>query len=742
MKVDLTPIPQPSEIIAFVIRNFSHVDDQNHALKKSLQRLNDENPLSVDAAMELIDTHLARLKKANGNDDFWRREVRLGLEAYVRLCMNLDCAAIPAPAIRKIFDRVAGGIFRGLFDIALIEIRVGSKEILSRPDIATCLLWQAQVKDRKIVDLARELEAALGPHHSEGNWEKRLRDWTTPGKGMRIETILWLMEGWNRPFARALLLARAYENYCKLAFVDPGQHAPEHTLLLDANAIMQEVEGLLDGHYSDECFLQTELETAANELLMLTDPQRAKAIGETTRVESLLERIGEALVGQPRLAGLGVFRGRHLAQTGRHKEALASFETAATWFLFRSAQQFKISLHHLLILAAALQDKRCLNKWTRVAESIGLGVHIPSPDLALARDYPHPFPETCAEVRPDALEPHLLDLDEWQRRHADRNNPNRMVKGYGRTPTPQLGLFANLGQSEKVRALLEAGADPDKLDRNGGSPLLMALQGKNAECVEQLIEVTSLDTVNTQTRQGHTPLHEAIAQCRADWVEALLDKGADVTLAGRQGRTPLLVAMRYFEDPRRSHTRISDPECIARHIERVPAPLLPNTPFITEQAKILARRIDREPDLLILLASRLERAPADVTSSRRIVRLLLDVGADPNQRPGQEPLTPFLYATELGDPWLLEILLEYGANIRSRDEFGADAYSRLNRFGHQRVASELLRQVSPEDRLWLRDQSCENILSPRCHFAQCQPCSHCRHSDFTSCGGLHEWPVP
>ncbi|WP_267905440.1 hypothetical protein [Halovulum marinum] len=40
MSGDLTPIPQLSEIIAFVIRNCSHVDDaRDPALEKSLQRL-------------------------------------------------------------------------------------------------------------------------------------------------------------------------------------------------------------------------------------------------------------------------------------------------------------------------------------------------------------------------------------------------------------------------------------------------------------------------------------------------------------------------------------------------------------------------------------------------------------------------------------------------------------------------------------------------------------------------------
>lgn len=707
MATDFTPIPQLSEVIAFVVRNFSRVDDaRDSALKKSLQRLRDDTPLSVDAAMKLIDIHLARFRNANGNDDLWHHELRSGLQDYVRLCMNLDCAAIPAVAIRKVFDRVAAGIFRKLFDVALKGIGVHSDEILMQPDYAIALLWQARLRDRKLSELAFELETTKGLHRGEDNWEKRLRDWTTPGKGMQIEAILRLMENWDRYFARALLLARAYQNYCKFSFIDPAHHATEHLLPQDANRIQQEIVNLFEGQYSDECFLHPELELLAKELAKLTDPQRPKMIGDAARVEAILGRFDSNLAGEPRLAGLGCLSGRYLAQMGRYKEALAAYETAATWFLFRSSVQFKVSLHYLLILAAALEDKRCLKKWTKVSESIGLGVHIPLPNLSITRDYPKHFPESCVVSSPtDPIEPHLLVLEDWESRPADIKNPNRVIKGYGQTPTPQLGVFAKLGQPEKVLDLLEARADPNKLDHNDGSALLMALHGKNAQCVQQLIAVSALKTINQQTRQGHTSLHEAVRQCRLDWVEALIEKGADVTLAGRKGWPPLLVATSNFEKPSRTFSRILDLDYVAHHIECVPAPLLPNTPFIPDQAKSLISRIGNDPELMITIAACLKCLPANSECSRSIVRLLLEVGADPNQRTEQEQLTPFLYATEIGDPWLLNILIENGANVRARDEFGAAAYARLNRFGHQQLASDLLQRVCPHDRLWLREQA-------------------------------------
>lgn len=67
MAHDLTPIPQPSEIVAFLIRAMSHVDDANEAgLKKELQRLRKGKPLSPEASNDLLREHLRKFHDANG----------------------------------------------------------------------------------------------------------------------------------------------------------------------------------------------------------------------------------------------------------------------------------------------------------------------------------------------------------------------------------------------------------------------------------------------------------------------------------------------------------------------------------------------------------------------------------------------------------------------------------------------------------------------------------------------------
>lgn len=97
-----------------------------------------------------------------------------------------------------------------------------------------------------------------------------------------------------------------------------------------------------------------------------------------------------------------------------------------------------------------------------------------------------------------------------------------------------------------------------------------------------------------------------------------------------------------------------------------------------------------------------------VDTTRQIIQCLLDAGADINAVTDNENLTPFLYAAEVGNPWLLKILVDHGADIRSRDARGGTALSRLHFFGHSRLTADFLLWIQPVDRIWLRDTPMQN----------------------------------
>jgi ankyrin repeat protein len=94
---------------------------------------------------------------------------------------------------------------------------------------------------------------------------------------------------------------------------------------------------------------------------------------------------------------------------------------------------------------------------------------------------------------------------------------------------------------ECIRTLLEYGANINATDRDGFTPLHVAL---NKECITTLIENGA--NVNGKDNCGRTPLHVALmCWCETgiltllDSTVTLLDLGADVNAKDHKGRTPL-----------------------------------------------------------------------------------------------------------------------------------------------------------------------------------------------------------
>ncbi|XXQ38984.1 Ankyrin repeat domain-containing protein [Plasmodiophora brassicae] len=113
-----------------------------------------------------------------------------------------------------------------------------------------------------------------------------------------------------------------------------------------------------------------------------------------------------------------------------------------------------------------------------------------------------------------------------------------------------------------IRQLVEAGADPNRRDRRGDTPIALAQkQTEDKDIVRHLLQRGAPAAVNAADSIGQTPLHYAvspatyfdpmltemaIARIAKDTPEAvrlLLGAGADVNAADRHGRTPLHVAM-------------------------------------------------------------------------------------------------------------------------------------------------------------------------------------------------------
>lgn len=89
-----------------------------------------------------------------------------------------------------------------------------------------------------------------------------------------------------------------------------------------------------------------------------------------------------------------------------------------------------------------------------------------------------------------------------------------------------LECAARRGKVEHLRALLEAGADVDQVSAGGFTPLMAAVKGGSAACVQELLRAGA-NPNRKETEGGETAGHLAIRLGRMDCLSELLEGGAN-----------------------------------------------------------------------------------------------------------------------------------------------------------------------------------------------------------------------
>ena len=195
-------------------------------------------------------------------------------------------------------------------------------------------------------------------------------------------------------------------------------------------------------------------------------------------------------------------------------------------------------------------------------------------------------------------------------------------------------LAAPIGadDSEGVRTLLDAGADPRRFLDDDGRPASAVYEAIRSDCSAELVELLLRHDADPEGRgpDGRSPLRVAAARARDDLVELLRRYGADddATAGDR------LVAA-----------------CL--RADRAEAQRL-----LTVEADLLERLSPAELATIVLAA---ERGNTDA------VALMLDLGFPIGVRGGDDGSTPLHAAAYAGSGTTVRLLLDRGADIDLRD---------------------------------------------------------------------------
>ncbi|XP_029359730.1 B-cell lymphoma 3 protein homolog [Echeneis naucrates] len=130
----------------------------------------------------------------------------------------------------------------------------------------------------------------------------------------------------------------------------------------------------------------------------------------------------------------------------------------------------------------------------------------------------------------------LIQLLRWAHRGVDIYNNLRQ--------TP-LHLAVITQQMNMVEVLLNAGADPAALDRNGQTALHLCCEYNQRDCLAALLSQPIPPTcLESRNYEGLSPLHLAVLRGHKDLARMLLEAGADINAMDiKSGQSPLMHAV-------------------------------------------------------------------------------------------------------------------------------------------------------------------------------------------------------
>ena len=200
------------------------------------------------------------------------------------------------------------------------------------------------------------------------------------------------------------------------------------------------------------------------------------------------------------------------------------------------------------------------------------------------------------------------------------------------------------GHTKTARMLLEHGADTGICDIYGSTAITGPCRWGFNETAALLLEYGA--DVNKRNNYGETPLMAASQKGYTEIVGLLLDHGADVNIVDNDGNTALINSCRNCQ-----------PDTVLQLLEH----------------SVNIDHINTSGNTALTEACIWRGRGPRLGKNTKIIRALLDKGADPNISGGND-WTPMMHLAWTGDVDLIKMLIGAGADTRIRNKNGTDIF--------------------------------------------------------------------
>ncbi len=226
---------------------------------------------------------------------------------------------------------------------------------------------------------------------------------------------------------------------------------------------------------------------------------------------------------------------------------------------------------------------------------------------------------------------------------------------------------AERGDMDVLKSYLAGKHAPEFLkitDRNGNTALHLAVKSGKIDAIDALLAAGA--DIEERGRVNYTPLGTAVYASRTDSLRHLLAKGADPNADMQGGSTALGIAVAR-----------NSPTAVTFLLEAKADPNLGNP-------LMMAAQYDRTAIVKMLIAAGAnidvhddqKRNPlhyAAINTSQELATLLLEKGADINQRDKSNGFSPLQWAIHYGRHQMVEFFLEKGADAEVKNNNGQTA---------------------------------------------------------------------